>query len=133
MNVSDQVAVFKLFHDGIIIECRKDGREVEMHIEMHQPGMLQIKSTFFRLHLTDCERLLFEPLEGEPIKEPYVFSQHTLHLIDAKVEGDDLLIYCKNERDSGYIRINCANIHVYDRSNIELEIDELETVMQTIH
>jgi len=125
MKLTDQVTLFQALHDAVITSIKQIDQEVQILFELHDSSDVSLKLNFYKVNLKGCEKIKFSYWDDdETIDDVIEIANQHLCIVDAKKEGDGVLINCHAEEGGGYLFIKTKTIHVFDGKNIEIEFGD---------
>lgn len=136
-NVRD---IFSIFHDGTIVEWKKQGSNLELVVEIQYLAERVCKSyDTFSVVLHNIKDISFETWPHVKETSPWVISdiheifKPELEILSAEIEGGLHKIVCNQhstafEYCGGYLKFSCVVAVVKDPGGKEYSIEELDKI-----
>lgn len=132
----DVIEIFSAFHDGCIEEAAEKPGLLILKIScQYLAALIEENFEYFYLHIGDISKLQLLCWMEEPkiITEIARIFDPELEILTAKQEGEDVLISCSVEDQSGGysggdLILNCGGISLYDQNQQALSIERLKMI-----
>lgn len=121
LSLKDQVDIFDIFHDGIIIAFTNENGNINLEIEIHYLAeLLNPQFNSFKVQLLGCKKFSYKAWDegATPITDLPSVNMLSLGILSAKANADgSIVVSCWNNELGGELTIKTDDIIIYDQSN----------------
>ncbi len=132
MDIEKQRSIFNNFHDGTIVDIKKDNSNYKLEIEiLYLAEALNKDFKSYFVELIDCSTICFLKWEStKPITDTLQIIKMEPDILRCSSDKNDSLeIVCDIfDRSGGILQIETNNIKIYDHSHNELSPEKLDTL-----
>jgi len=122
------IEVWKIFHDGAIVEVRGELPNISLRIEIdYLRDMFPGVGNFFWVHVADCKTCRYSDWEGKVITSFAEIMAEEPEILDVSQTRNMAQIACVN----GNLELEYAEISFELDSGIPVSIDELNKACRT--
>ena len=131
MNLENQQLLFSLFHDGSILNIKKDSHNYTFRVDiLYLAERIHPDFSYLNVRLVDVKEFILQKIEyNEVVTDIDQMNQFDIEVLQAEIEDDGIKIFCSyNRGDFSYLTIKADDIQVYDPEWNAIELAQLEQV-----
>ncbi len=131
MNLENQQLLFSLFHDGSILNIKKDNHNYTFKVDiLYLAERIYPDFCYLNVRLVGVQEFVLEIVEfSKVITDIDQMNQFDIEVLQAEIEDDGIKILCSCDRgDFSYLTIKADDIQVYDPDWNAIELAQLEQI-----
>ncbi len=129
MNLENQQLLFSLFHDGSILNIKKDSHNYTCRVDiLYLAERIHPNFSYLNVRLVGVKEFILEKLEySEVITDIDQMNKFDIEVLQAEIEGNGIKILCScNHGEFSYLTVKADDIQVYDPDWNAIELAQLE-------